>query len=53
MDPVTLVFYAIICGALALFSPAFPTAIYRLLAGAVVGLGAASLLPFIRASFGL
>lgn len=53
MDPVTLVFYAVVCGLLGLAAPAMRTAKMRLGIGAAVGLVAAALLPVLRGMVGL
>ncbi|MFV1874794.1 MULTISPECIES: hypothetical protein [Nioella] len=53
MDPVTLTFYAVVCGLLGLVSPNLGRPAIRLGIGAVVGLIAAGALPTIRASLGL
>jgi hypothetical protein len=52
MDPVTLTFYGLVCGLLAAFVPAASRA-FRFALGVGVGLVAASLLPPVRALFGL
>jgi hypothetical protein len=48
MDPVTLVYYAAVCGTLGAASPWLGRLPVRLAVGAVVGLIAASLLPYIH-----
>lgn len=53
MDPVTLIFYAIVCALLARFVPARLSGMRRLALGAAVGIAAAGLLPFLRAAAGL
>ncbi|MBX3579804.1 MAG: hypothetical protein KF723_21595 [Rhizobiaceae bacterium] len=53
MDPVTISFYAVVCGSLAILSPRIPTAVLRLVVGIAAGVAGASLLPFIRASLGI
>ncbi len=53
MDPVTLGFYAVVCGALGVISPGLGTMGVRLIIGAVVGIVAAVSLPYIRTTFGL
>jgi hypothetical protein len=53
MDPVTITFYAIVCALLGLAGPSLGRPLVRLGIGATVGLGAAALLPGLRASAGL
>ena len=53
MDPVTLVYYGAICGLLAVASPRLTPVAVRLLAGIVIGLVAAGVLPVLRAVLGL
>ncbi len=48
MDPITLAFYAIVCGCLSAVSPAVPRLPTRLAIGAIVGLGAAIALPWVK-----
>jgi len=48
MDPITLGFYAVVCGALSAVAPNFPRLPIRLGIGAVVGLIAASALPMVK-----
>ena len=52
MDPVTLSFYAVVCGLLAGFVPAASRA-FRIALGVGVGLVAASLLPPLRSALGI
>jgi|GEM_PF-689341 hypothetical protein len=52
-DPVGLVFYGLVCGALAAFAPLLGTRPRRALIGAVVGIVAAILLPVLRSATGL
>ncbi|MGR3638867.1 hypothetical protein [Alterinioella nitratireducens] len=52
MDPITLGFYATVCGALSIASPRFGTFLPRLVIGAGVGIVAAALLPVIRQGLG-
>jgi hypothetical protein len=47
MDPISLVFYAIVCGVLSVFAPKFGGFLPRLAVGAVVGIGAAAALPVV------
>jgi hypothetical protein len=49
MDPVTLAYYAVICGLLSLAAPRLATPMQRFVAGVLVGLVAAGGLPFLRA----
>lgn len=51
MDPITLTFYAVVCGTLSAVAPRMPRLPVRLAIGAVVGLVAASLLPWIKGTF--
>lgn len=53
MDPVTMVFYGVICGVLALVSISFRNRWARLLLGAVVGVIAAAILPLLRGMVGI
>ncbi len=48
MDPVTLAFYATVCGCLSAVSPKMPRLPVRLVIGALVGLAAASVLPLVK-----
>lgn len=48
MDPVTLVYYAVICGLLSAFGPRLARRIVRLSIGAVIGLIAAAALPYLK-----
>jgi len=48
MDPITLVFYAVVCGCLSAAAPRFPGLTIRLGVGAGVGILAASVLPLIK-----
>lgn len=52
MDPISLGFYAVICGLLSYFAPNLGTAIPRLAVGAVVGIAAATVLPWIKTAMG-
>lgn len=52
MDPIALAFYAAICGLLSLFAPSLGGMVPRMLIGAVVGILAASLLPFMKTLIG-
>lgn len=52
MDPVTLGFYALICGCLSSFAPQSLGRITRFGIGAAVGLLAASLLPLLHGMLG-
>ncbi len=49
MDPLTLIFYAAVCGLLSLFAPHLGGRVIRLAIGAVVGVIPATTLPFIAA----
>lgn len=48
MDPITITFYAVVCGCLSAASPRVPKLPVRLAVGAVVGIIAALLLPFLK-----
>ena len=48
MDPITLAFYAVVCGCLSAVAPNFPRLPIRLGVGAAVALVAASVLPWIK-----
>lgn len=48
MDPIALLFYAVICGCLSLFAPKLGGMMPRLAVGALVGVAAATALPFIQ-----
>lgn len=52
MDPVNLLFYAVVCGTLGVASPWLGQPLRRLVVGAVVGVAAAILLPLIKAALG-
>lgn len=51
-DSTSLIWYAVVCGALAAFAPQFGGRIVRLSVGAVVGIIAASALPAIKGMMG-
>ncbi|SNR32831.1 hypothetical protein [Puniceibacterium sediminis] len=53
MDPITLTFYATVCACLSAVAPRVPRLPVRLAIGALVGLVAATLLPFLRAAAGI
>ncbi|WP_168161494.1 hypothetical protein [Oceanicola sp. S124] len=53
MDPVNLVYYAVICAGLSGLSPRLRTLPLRLAVGALVGLVAAGLLPQITSALGV
>jgi len=52
MDPIVLAFYATVCGALGWASPRLGGPVMRLGIGAIVGIIAATLLPFVRSAIG-
>ncbi len=52
LDPISLVYYAIVCGLLGIFAPRLRTAPIRFATGVVVGLIAAGLLPALRGMIG-
>ncbi|AMS42860.1 hypothetical protein N7E70_019495 [Aminobacter sp. NyZ550] len=53
MDPVSTVFYAVVCGGLAAMAPSFQSRAARLVVGTVTGIIAATLLPLLRRAFGI
>jgi hypothetical protein len=53
MDPVTLAFYAVVCGLLGLVGPSLGRPGLRLGIGALVGLAAAGALPVLRGALGI
>ncbi|MDJ1015838.1 MAG: hypothetical protein QNJ35_04925 [Paracoccaceae bacterium] len=53
MDPIALVFYAVVCGLLSAFAPNFGGRMQRLGIGAAVGVAAAAFLPVLRGMIGL
>ena len=52
MDPISLAFYAIVCGILSLIAPNLGGMAPRLAIGAAVGIAAAAILPLIRTALG-
>jgi hypothetical protein len=52
MDPVTVSYYAAVCGLLSAFTPRQGSYVLRLILGAVVGIVAAGLLPWLRGHLG-
>ncbi|MEM9425553.1 MAG: hypothetical protein AAGA06_02525 [Pseudomonadota bacterium] len=52
MDPISLTFYAVICGLLSMFAPKLGGRMPRLAIGAVVGVAAATILPILRGTLG-
>ena len=52
MDPISVVFYAIVCGLLSLVAPNLGGYLPRLIVGAGVGIVAAFTLPMIRGMMG-
>ena len=50
MDPVTLLFYALVCGGLGAAGPRLGRLWVRIVIGAAVGFGAAAALPWLRAA---
>ena len=52
MEPISLAFYAVVCGLLSLVAPALGGMMPRVAVGAVVGLAAAAVLPMIRGMMG-
>ena len=53
LDPVALVFYAMVCGVLSWCAPQLGQPVLRFGIGAVVGVVAAAVLPSVRAVLGL
>ena len=53
MDPISLMFYAVVCGCLSLAGPRLGAAPVRLGVGALVGVIAVSVLPVLRDILGL
>ncbi len=53
MDPIAIVFYALVCGVLSLFAPNMGGRVPRLAIGAVVGVVAALLLPVLKSLMGV
>ncbi|WP_224823234.1 hypothetical protein [Cognatishimia sp. MH4019] len=49
MDPLTLIFYAVVCAVLSLFAPKLGGRGPRLAVGAAVGVLAATALPYLAA----
>ena len=52
MDPITIAFYAIVCGCLSAVAPKLPKLPVRLGVGAGVGILAATVLPLIQGALG-
>lgn len=52
MEPVSIIFYAVICGLLSVFAPNLGGALPRMTIGAVVGIAAALALPYVRGAIG-
>jgi hypothetical protein len=52
MEPISLVFYAVVCGLLSVFAPNLGGVAPRMAVGAVVGIAAAAALPFLRGMMG-
>ena len=52
MEPVSLVFYAVICGVLSLVAPKLGAMIPRFAVGALVGAGSAATLPSVVGMMG-
>ena len=48
MEPISLAFYAVVCGVLSFFAPNLGGAVPRMAVGAIVGIAAAAVLPFVR-----
>ena len=52
MEPISIVFYAVICGLLSVFAPSLGGMVPRLAVGAVVGVVAAVILPVLLGAMG-
>lgn len=52
MDIISLVFYAVVCGALSIFAPNLGSTFTRMGIGAVVGIAAAAILPMLKGAMG-
>ena len=52
MEPISLIFYAVVCGLLSLFAPSLGGRLPRLAVGAGVGVIAAIVLPVLRGAMG-
>jgi hypothetical protein len=52
MDPITITFYALVCGALSAYAPPGLARILRFLLGVAVGVLAAIILPLIKSNMG-
>ena len=52
MDPVSIAFYAVVCGILSVAAPGLGGVVSRMAVGAVVGIVAAALLPLLRGAAG-
>ena len=48
MEPISLVFYAVVCGLLSYFAPNIGGAMPRMAIGAGVGVAAAAVLPLVH-----
>ena len=51
MDPIAMIFYAVICGVLGLAGPSLGRPVVRISIGAAVGIVAATVLPMVRGLF--
>ncbi|MBO6639896.1 MAG: hypothetical protein JJ920_18800 [Roseitalea sp.] len=52
-DPVTITYYAVVCGGLGAFVASFSDRLQRIIVGALVGIFAAFVLPYVRAALGI
>lgn len=52
MDPISVGFYAVVCGALSAAGPALGGLVKRISIGIAVGAGAAWVLPMLKAALG-
>ncbi|WP_377509269.1 hypothetical protein [Octadecabacter sp. R77987] len=53
MDPISITFYAMVCGCLSMAAPRLGGLVPRLAVGAGIGVAAAILLPVLRGMMGL
>lgn len=53
MDIITVSYYAVVCGLLGWAGPKLGRPVIRLLIGAIVGIGAATILPTVRLIVGV
>lgn len=53
MDPVTMVFYGVVCGVLGALAPNLGKRNARMVIGAIIGVVSAILLPAVRSAIGI